>query len=78
MPAFRYEAVDAQGRFERGSLDAESARGARDRLRAQGLTPTAVAESHGFDALGATRLSSNEVMLLTRQWATLTMRRPAR
>ena len=72
MPAFRYEAVDAQGRFARGSLDAESARGARDRLRAQGLTPTAVAESRGFDALGATRLSSNEVMLLTRQWATLT------
>ncbi len=72
MPAFRYEAVDAQGRLARGSLDAESARGARDRLRAQGLTPTAVAESRGFDALGATRLSANDVMLLTRQWATLT------
>lgn len=72
MPAFRYEAVDAQGRLARGSLDAESARGARDRLRAQGLTPTAVSQAFSFDALGATRLSSHEVMLLTRQWATLT------
>ena len=72
MPAFRYEAVDAQGRLARGSLEAESARGVRDRLRAQGLTPTAVSESRGVDAFGSTRLSANEVMLLTRQWATLT------
>lgn len=72
MPAFRYEAVDAQGRFARGSLEADNARGARDRLRAQGLTPTAVSESRAFDVLGATSLSSNDVMLLTRQWATLT------
>jgi general secretion pathway protein F len=72
MPAFRYEAVDAKGRLARGSLDADSARGARDRLRAQGLTPTAVSEANAFDALAATRLSANDVMLLTRQWATLT------
>jgi general secretion pathway protein F len=72
MPAFRYEAVDAQGRLARGSLDAETARGARDRLRAQGLIPTAVSESHAIDAMGATRLSAEDVMLLTRQWATLT------
>ena len=69
---FRYEAVDAQGRLSRGSLDAESARGVRDRLRAQGLTPTAVAQSRTFDALGSTRLSVHDVTLLTRQWATLT------
>jgi general secretion pathway protein F len=72
MTAFRYEAVDARGRLTRGSLEAESARGARDRLRSQGLTPTAVAESSGFDVLGATRLSAVEVTMLTRQWATLT------
>jgi general secretion pathway protein F len=36
------------------------------------LTPTAVAESGGFDVLGATRLSAVEVTMLTRQWATLT------
>ena len=69
---FRYEAVDAQGRLSRGSLDAESARGVRDRLRAQGLTPTAVTQSRAYDALGATRLSIQDVTLLTRQWATLT------
>ena len=72
MPAFRYEAVDAQGRLARGSLDADSPRGARDRLRAQGLTPTAVTQSRTFDALASTRLSAHDVTLLTRQWATLT------
>ncbi|HVF66000.1 MAG TPA: type II secretion system inner membrane protein GspF [Casimicrobiaceae bacterium] len=71
MPAFRYEAVDAQGRFARGSLDAESARGARDRLRAQGLTPTAVSEARSFDGASVTRLAATEVAMFTRQWATL-------
>ena len=42
MTAYRWEAVDAQGRLRRGHLDAASARAARDRLRADGLTPTAV------------------------------------
>ena len=70
MAAFRYEAVDAQGRLARGSLEAESARGVRDRLRAQGLTPTAVSESRN-DAFGSTRCRPRS-MLFTRQWATLT------
>ena len=71
MPAYRYEAVDAAGRPQRGSLDAESARGARDRLRAQGLTPTAVEESGRPDALGSIRLGADDVTMLTRQWSTL-------
>ena len=71
MAAFRYEAVDAQGRLTRGALEADSARGARDQLRSQGLTPTAVTASAGFDGLAATRLSPTELTMLTRQWASL-------
>ena len=42
MPAFRYEAVDAQGKLRRGLIDAETARQVRDQLRAEGLFPTAI------------------------------------
>ncbi|KKB64458.1 general secretion pathway protein GspF [Robbsia andropogonis] len=42
MPAFRFEAIDAKGKTQRGVIDAESARGARGILRAQGLTPLVV------------------------------------
>jgi general secretion pathway protein F len=72
MAAFRYEAVDAGGRLTRGQLEADTPRGARDALRARGLTPTHVAETRGaFDAVGATRLASAEVTSFTRQWSTL-------
>lgn len=73
MPAFHYEAVDAQGRLTRGRLEADTPRGARDRLRAQGLVPTEVIVTRAsFDSIGATRLTAAEVTALTRQWATLT------
>jgi len=42
LSAFRFEAVDAKGRLRQGLLDADSARAVRDRLRADGLIPTAV------------------------------------
>jgi len=72
MTAYRWEAVDAQGRLRRGHLDAASARAARDRLRADGLTPTAVesAPDRG-DPLSHLRLPPERVSLLTRQLATL-------
>src|SRR4051794_28806855 len=72
MTAFRWEAVDAQGRLRHGLLDAETARAARDRLRADGLTPTAVdsAPDRG-NALAQTHLASDQVALSTRQLATL-------
>ncbi|HVO90789.1 MAG TPA: type II secretion system inner membrane protein GspF [Casimicrobiaceae bacterium] len=72
MSAFRWEAVDANGRVHNGLLDADSPRAARDRLRAQGLTPTAVAEalSRGH-ALTGIRVPAATVALLTRQLATL-------
>jgi general secretion pathway protein F len=72
MSAFRWEAVDAEGRVTRGILEATSARAARDQLRGEGLTPTAVAESAArSDSLERTRLPAPLVTLTTRQLATL-------
>ena len=72
MSAFRWEAVDAEGRMTQGVLEAASARAARDQLRAEGLTPTAVAAAAvRADSLAHTRLPAPLVMLTTRQLATL-------
>ena len=72
MGAFRFEAVDAHGRLRHGLLDADSPRAVRDRLRADGLTPTAVdaAPARG-DPLHRTRLPAPALALLTRQLASL-------
>ena len=70
-PAFRWEAVDAAGRPVRGVEEAESARSLRDRLRGEGLTPTAVEPASTGRAI-AIRLPPREVALATRQLATLT------
>ena len=70
-PSFRWEAVDAQGRTQRGVLEAGSARALRDRLRAEGLTPTSV-EPAGGRRPAAARLPARELALATRQLATLT------
>jgi general secretion pathway protein F len=72
VTAFRFEAVDAQGRVREGLLDAENARAARDRLRADGLTPTAVdAAPERRSALSRVRLPSAVLALTTRQLASL-------
>ncbi|MCZ2497454.1 type II secretion system protein GspF [Xylophilus sp. Kf1] len=42
MPAFSFEALDAQGRARKGMLEADSARAARSLLRAQALVPLVV------------------------------------
>jgi len=72
MTAYRWEAVDAQGRLRHGQVDAASPRAARDTLRAQGLTPTAVDEGvQRNDGFASVRLPAEQVALLTRQLATL-------
>jgi general secretion pathway protein F len=72
MSAFRYEAVDAQGRLRQGRLDADNLRGVLDRLRAEGLTPTAVDPApDGTGTLSRTRLPAPALALLTQQLATL-------
>jgi general secretion pathway protein F len=79
MGAFRYEAVDALGKPRRGVVDADTPRQVRDRLRGDGLFPTAIepAGPEGATAGGAARpasrlrLPATTVALLTRQLATL-------
>ena len=72
MPAFRWEAVDARGVVRHGLVEADTARAARDRLRADGLTPTAVEDApRRGEPLAGTRLPAPMVALLTRQLATL-------
>src|ERR1700733_9012069 len=78
MPAFRFEAIDATGKAQKGVLDADSARGARTSLRSQGLTPLVVepaasrtrGERNQRLSLGR-RLSQREQAILTRQLASL-------
>lgn len=50
MPAFRYDALDQEGRAARGTVEADSAKAARAQLRAQALVPlalTPLAEADG-------------------------------
>ncbi len=42
MPAYSFEALDAEGRARKGVLEADTARAARGLLRAQALIPLAV------------------------------------
>ena len=75
MSAFRYEAVDAQGKLRRGLLEADTPRAVRDRLRAEGLFPTAIdagpALEEGASAVEHVRVPPLVVTLATRQLATL-------
>ncbi|MCG1017305.1 MULTISPECIES: type II secretion system inner membrane protein GspF [Burkholderiaceae] len=78
MPAFRFEAIDATGKSQRGVVEADSARAARAQLRTQGLTPLLV-EAAGSRARGersqrlvfGRKLSQREQALFTRQLASL-------
>lgn len=75
MPSYNFEASDAAGRLERGMIDADSPRGARNALRARGLTPLNVRDASGH-RMGsaqwlAKRLSDTELAWLTRQVSSL-------
>ncbi|HEY1057165.1 MAG TPA: type II secretion system inner membrane protein GspF [Limnobacter sp.] len=78
MAVFRYEALGADGKTVKGSLEADSARAARNQLRMQGMTPIDVAEvnkpqAHGVSPIRrfARELSHREVVLIIRQLASL-------
>lgn len=70
MSAYRYEAVDASGRLARGVVDADSARAARDAVRARGLTPTALDAAPVTDIRGLA-VNAPQLAMATRQLATL-------
>lgn len=87
MPAFEYQALDETGRKVRGVITADTEQAARRDLRRKSLAPLAVgraderkagsgdAASGGgeslLDRLRAKNLSPRELMLVTRQLATL-------
>ncbi|CAB3631128.1 type II secretion system inner membrane protein GspF [Achromobacter pestifer] len=74
MPSFRYEATDALGKIVRGTIDADSERGARNQLRGRGLLPLSTAlaaHAEGLSASFRTRLSDSDLAWLTRQLASL-------
>ncbi len=76
MSAFRYEAADASGRIERGLIDADSPRHARNQLRERGLAPLEITALQSSAASGpaqvlSARLGSADLSLVTRQLASL-------
>lgn len=78
MPAYEYSALDVKGRQEKGLIEGDSPRQARQLLRDRGLTPMSVDEvsekaatqTSVFQA-GRNSISSSELALFTRQLATL-------
>lgn len=85
MAAFEYVALNARGKNEKGLIEAETARQARQLLRDRGLMPTALTEvaeqapgtakaeggGGGFFKRSTGSLSAAELALFTRQLATL-------
>ncbi|MGE0798079.1 MAG: type II secretion system inner membrane protein GspF [Lautropia sp.] len=75
MPAYRFQAADPTGKFQRGILDADSARQARALIRERGLVPIAVdtvetGQASGSIVIGG-RLRDADLALCTRQLASL-------
>ena len=59
MPAFSFEALDAEGQTRKGLMEADTAKAARSQLRAQGLVPLAVEPVRaGSGAEGASGLGT--------------------
>ncbi len=74
MTAFRYRALDADGKESNGVLEADTSRAARGLLRERGLFPldvTSVAQSGSSRINRRRRLSDADLTLVTRQWSTL-------
>jgi general secretion pathway protein F len=80
MPVYEYVGVSKVGKNVKGTVDAESARAARQRLRTQGIFPSSLREGkvkQGLKAedilgsLGGDRISTKNLSLITRQLATL-------
>jgi general secretion pathway protein F len=84
MPAYTFEALDAQGATQKGLIDADTARAARTQLRARGLVPLqvepAAASAAGASGQGLRRelwaskaFNATGLMVWTRQLAGLVL-----
>ncbi len=82
MTAYRYRALDVDGKLQKGILEGDSERQVRSSLRAQHLKPVEVAEANrrssaapstGLNKVFAPRIKPAELALVTRQLATLVM-----
>ncbi len=78
MAAFEYKALDAQGREQKGVLEADTARQVRQMLRDKGLSPLTVTEVQQKEArrskgggLLKRGINPAELAMITRQLATL-------
>lgn len=76
MPTYQYEAANATGQIERGLIDADTERNARQTLRARGLLPLSLRTASGGRAkagqiLKGPRISDADLGWLTRQLASL-------
>ena len=83
MPVYAYRGVTSAGKAARGHVDAESVKGARARLRRDGIFPTEIAEGRSEKAAQSSaesrrfrlrlpqRISAFDLALATRQAATL-------
>ena len=86
MPAWSWEALDAQGRTRKGVQEADSPKHLRQLLREDGLNPISLQEASGRDlkrrskkdSAGSItqrsvdrRLSASDLSMFTRQCATL-------
>jgi general secretion pathway protein F len=76
MPSYQYEAANATGRIERGLVDAENERNARQILRSRGLLPLALRPTGGAkgkagQVLRGPRINDSDLGWLTRQLASL-------
>jgi len=79
VPVFAYRGLTAAGRNVQGVVDADSAKGARVRLRRDGIFPTDVTEQQHAESSGTSaftrrrgpRMSSAELALVSRQLSTL-------
>ncbi|MFO7808534.1 type II secretion system inner membrane protein GspF [Guyparkeria sp.] len=80
MPAFEYQAMDADGRTRKGVTEGDTARSVRAQLRSEGLTPLDLHEIVESSAARGSRrgservgggISALDLALATRQMATL-------
>jgi len=75
MSIFSYEALDSKGHKKRGEIEADSERGARQKLKSQQLIVRKLnaieKQQKGKDAAGQARLNATETVLFLQQLATL-------